>query len=132
MEQERVDAVTTTVVPVLKEVVRVGTRIVDRGGVAVHIGVSTHEEVVERDLSQDVLSVERVKVERVVETAPEIRQDGDVTVIPVLEEQLVVTKRLVLVEEIHVRRQARTTPWKDTITLRREVATVEPKVGPGA
>lgn len=37
--------------------------------------------------------------------APEIRTEGDVTIVPVLEEVLVVEKRLVLKEELHIRRR---------------------------
>ena len=119
-------AATTVVIPVVDEVLHVGVRTVDRGGAAVHIRVENREEPVERELMQEVLSVERVAVGRIVETAPSIREEGDVTIIPVLEEELVVTKRLVLREEIHIRRQRKQTVWKDTVTLQREIATVEP------
>jgi stress response protein YsnF len=44
---------------------------------------------------------------RIVETAPEIRTEGDVTILPVVEEVLVVEKRLVLKEELHIRRRVR-------------------------
>ena len=123
---EKIDNVVTTVIPVLEEVLHVAVRTVDHGGALVRIGVSEHDEAVERQLRQDVLSVERIPVGRVVETAPPIREEGDLTIVPVLEERLVVTKQLVLKEEIHIRRQQKTVPWKETITLRRETATVEP------
>jgi stress response protein YsnF len=48
--------------------------------------------------------VERVPVNRLVETEPQTRQEGDVTIIPIIEEVLVVEKRLLLKEEIHIRR----------------------------
>jgi hypothetical protein len=38
---------------------------------------------------------------RMVETAPEIRTEGDVTILPVVE------KRLILKEELHIRRRVR-------------------------
>jgi stress response protein YsnF len=44
---------------------------------------------------------------RMVETAPEIRTESDVTILPVVEEVLVVEKRLVLKEELHIRRRVR-------------------------
>ena len=129
---EKAGNVVTTFIPVLEEVLHVDVRTVDRGGALVHISVSEHDEVVERQLQQDVLSVERVAIGRVVEAAPPVREEGDLTVVPVLEEQLVVTKQLVLIEEIHIRRQQRTVPWKETVTLRREAAQVEPIPKPGA
>lgn len=48
--------------------------------------------------------VERVPVNRLVDNEPQTRQEGDVTIIPVVEEVLVVEKRLLLKEEIHIRR----------------------------
>ena len=128
---EKADVVTTTI-PVLEEVLRVDVRTVEHGGALVRIGVSEYDEVVERQLRQDVLSVERIPVGRVVETAPPMREEGDLTIVPVLEERLVVVRQLVLKEEIHIRRQQKTTPWKETVTLRREIATVEPIVKPSA
>jgi hypothetical protein len=48
--------------------------------------------------------VERVPVNRLIDTEPQTRQEGDVTVIPIVEEVLVVEKRLLLKEEIRIRR----------------------------
>jgi uncharacterized protein (TIGR02271 family) len=36
---------------------------------------------------------------------PSIRQEGNITVIPVVEERAIVVKQLVLVEELHVHRK---------------------------
>ena len=129
---EKTDNIVTTVIPVLEEVMHVDVRTVDRGGTLVRIGVSEHDEAVERQLRQDVLSVERIPVGRVVEIAPVVREEGDLTIVPVLEERLVVIKQLVLKEEIHIRRQKTVVPWKETVTLRRETATVEPIPKSGA
>ena len=61
-----------------------------------------------RTCSEETVEVTRVPIDKVVETAPEIRTDGDVTIVPVLEEVLVVEKRLVLKEELHIRRRVET------------------------
>ena len=132
MDEKADNVVTTVMIPVLEEVLHVDVRTVEQGGARVRIGVTEHDEAVERELRQDVLSVERIPVGRVVETAPLVREEGDLTIVPVLEERLVVTRQLVLKEEIHIRRQQKTVPWKETVTLRRETATVEPMPKPGA
>ena len=129
---EKTNSTVTTVIPVLEEILHVETRAVDRVGALVHIDVAEHDEAVERELRQDVLSVERIPIGRVVETVPAVREEGDVTIVPVLEERLVVTKQLVLTEEIHIRRQQKMVPWKETVTLRKETATVEPTTKSGA
>jgi stress response protein YsnF len=66
-----------------------------------------------------------VPVDRVVETAPETRTEGDVTIVPVLEEVLVVEKRLVLKEELHIRRRVETETAEVPVTLRKQRAIVE-------
>ncbi|HYO80442.1 MAG TPA: DUF2382 domain-containing protein [Bryobacteraceae bacterium] len=51
--------------------------------------------------------VKRVSVNRMVTEAPQTRIEGEVTIVPVVEEVLVIEKRLLLKEEIHiVRRRA--------------------------
>jgi stress response protein YsnF len=55
---------------------------------------------------------------------PSVRQEGDVTIIPVVEEILVVERRLVLKEEVHIRRIKTTERHQEQIKLRRQEATV--------
>ena len=84
------------------------------------------EEVVVRDAVQsETVEVTRVPIGREVAETPLTRTEGDVTIIPVLEERLVVEKRLVLVEEVHVRRTTRTEQIELPTTLRRTRVDVE-------
>lgn len=69
--------------------------------------------------------ITRVPVNRPVEQPPEVRTEGDVTIIPVVEERLVVERRLVLTEEIHVRRVQAERVVSEPVMLRRQVAEVE-------
>jgi hypothetical protein len=69
--------------------------------------------------------VERIPIGRVVEALPEIRQEGDVTVVPVIEERLVTRKELVLVEEIRLTQQREVMHMKSDIPLKRERVIVE-------
>lgn len=80
--------------------------------------------VVEEDLSHAQIVVERVPVGRVVETVPPVRQEGDITILSVVEEEIVVTRRLVLKEEVHLRRVTRTEKHAETLTLREQVVAV--------
>jgi stress response protein YsnF len=57
--------------------------------------------------------------------APEIREEGDVLIVPILEEIMVVEKRLVLKEELRIRRTRSTRPERQTHRLRRETVAVE-------
>jgi uncharacterized protein (TIGR02271 family) len=90
------------VVPVIVEEVDVRKRRWETGGVRVDINVREREELVDQPLVREEVSVERVPINRVVAEAPAMRQEGNTTIVPVLEEVLVVEKRLVLKEEVRI------------------------------
>ena len=67
----------------------------------------------------------RVPVNRLVDAVPGVRTEGDVTIVPVLEERFVIVKQLYLKEELHIRHRVETTVERVPVTLRRQTATVE-------
>ena len=85
---------------------------------------STRAQAVETDLKHEQVIVERVPVGRIVDAVPPIRQEGDVTIMPVVEEELVVVRRLVLKEEVHIRRVQTIIPHTETVTLRQQHVSV--------
>ena len=85
---------------------------------------SNRSEAVEVDLKQEQLVIERVPVGRVVDAVPPVRQEGDVTIMSVVEEELVVVRRLVLKEEVHIRRVQTTVSHAETVTLRQQHVSV--------
>ena len=95
------------------------------GRVDIHTITDTIPEHVKQTVGSQTVEVTRVAIDRQVDTVPAIRTEGDVTVIPVLEEILVVEKRLVLKEEIRIRRISRSEEVETTIPLRRQRAVVE-------
>jgi uncharacterized protein (TIGR02271 family) len=112
-------------IAVVEEEARFDKREVVTGRVRIRTRVEEAEETVRGTLDEEVVEVERVPVDRIVEAAPAVRQDGDVTIIPVMEEVLVVEKRLVLKEELHVRRRRTQETVEVPVTLRRERVEVE-------
>ena len=109
------------VVPVVAEraVVRKRRRVTQ--AVQVRTEVHEHEHVVERPVTTEGVTVERVPV---VEAPLPVREEGEVTIIPVHEEVVVVETRLKLVEEVHIRRHRVTSTARERVTLRREEASV--------
>ena len=81
---------------------------------------STRDEVVRGELHHEHVVVERVAVGRIVDAIPPVRQEGDVTIVPVVEEELVVVRRLVLKEEVHLRRVRTTTTHSETVAIREQ------------
>ena len=113
------------VVPVIEEELQVGRRRVETGGVRVTKKVHEREEVIDEPLLKEEVEVERVSVNRVVDGPVEVRHEGDVMIVPVLEEVLVVEKRLVLKEELRVTRRRVETRNPQRVTLRAEEVSVE-------
>ncbi len=112
-------------IPVIQEKIRIEKREFESGRVVVHKTVSERDEAVEILLRQQDLSVERVPIGRVVEEVPQTRQEGDTLIVPILEEVLVVEKRLVLKEELHIRKQSSERIEHQTIRLRSEQVKIE-------
>lgn len=139
---DRVDQTAGEVVlPLVEEALRVGKRRVETGRVRVSVGTDTIEEVVRETLRSERAEIERVSVNRELadgEPAPAMRQEPDGTVVvPVVEEVLVIQRRLVLREEIRMRLVAVDEAVEQSVTVRRQRASVErlpplaPEDGPG-
>lgn len=118
------DDSSTEVIPVAEEEVVLSKRRVETGAVQVRISVDTHENWIRETLNHQNVEIERKPIQRQVETPPAIREQGDVLIIPILEEVLVVEKRLMLTEEIHVRKRVRQEQVEQPVTLRRQRVSV--------
>jgi Domain of unknown function (DUF2382) len=70
----------------------------------VRTATESFEEIARATLNEDLVEVTRVPVGREVDKAPSVRTVDGVVIVPVLEQVLVVEKRLVLKEELHIRR----------------------------
>jgi stress response protein YsnF len=113
------------VISVVAEHLRIKKRTVEGEGVRVRVVTDEEEAPANVTLRSKRIEVERVPVGRVVESAPPVREEDDVTIIPVMEEVVVTETRLVLKEELHVRRVAETREHQQTVLLRRQRAEVE-------
>lgn len=114
----------------LAEESAVVARVRQEGGrVRVSLRTETLPAEVTETLRSERVEVVRVAVNRTLaagEPAPEPRQDAQGNwVIPVLEEVLVVERRLLLREEIHLTRHASEEQLREVVALRRQHAEVE-------
>jgi uncharacterized protein (TIGR02271 family) len=112
-------------IPIVEEQATIAKRAVEGGRVRVHVGVEEREQMLREALSHEEVEVERVPVDREVSAMPAIREEGDVTIVPVVEEILVVERRLRLKEELHIRKVRRTEEVEVPVTVRATRATVE-------
>ncbi len=111
-------------IPVVEEQATVDK--VDRiSRVRVRTETESHDTIASAELQGEEVEITRVPVNQEVDAVPEVRTQGDVTVLPVLEEVLVVEKRLFLKEEVHVRHRKTSESVEIPVTLRRQNAVVE-------
>lgn len=112
------------VIPVVEESLSVSKRERETGRVVVHVTPHVREEHVDVELAEEHIEIERVSINEFVPGPVSVRQEGDVTVVPVVEEVLVVEKRLMLREEIRLTRRRQTRRHAEKIPLRAEQARV--------
>ncbi|WP_407530890.1 YsnF/AvaK domain-containing protein [Methylobacterium oryzisoli] len=125
---EQIKAGETTLIPLAEETARIDKHAVETGRVRVRTTTETVEQVLHETLRSDAVGVTRVPINRTLaegEAAPLVRTEGEVTIIPVLEEILVVEKRLVLREELHLRHTTMGQDVEVPVALRRQRAVAE-------
>lgn len=114
------------VIPVVAEELSIERRRVKRGTVRVHKRVAAREEVVDEPTIREEIHVEHVPVNALIEgEPPQPRTEGDVFIIPVIEEVLVVERRLLVREEVRISRRRTRVSNPQRVTLRREYIEVE-------
>ena len=114
------------VIPVVEERLEVARERVETGRVRISKSVEAREVVVDDPLKRETVRVEHVPINQVVTgEVPQVREEGDVTVIPILEERIVTRTELVLVEEVRIHRDHSQYHDPQRVTLRKEVVAVE-------
>jgi len=112
--------------PVLEEEAVLTKEVVATGRVRVATHTRQVEETAAATLAGEAVEVTRVPVGRPVEgDLPQMRTEGDTTIVPVFEEVLVVEKRLMLKEELHIRRRPTVERVEVPVQLRKQEAIVE-------
>jgi uncharacterized protein (TIGR02271 family) len=114
----------TLILPVIAEELEVRTRQVS-SGVRVTKRVHSEEQLVDEPGYVEEIDVQRVPRNQEIAEPVSARYEGETLVIPLIEEVLVVEKRLVLKEEIRIHKRRKETRNPQRITLRREEAIVE-------
>ena len=122
---DQLEGVEELVVPVLKEELEVHKERRKIGTVRVSKTVRELEEVVNESLASETADVQRIPMDLVVDTPPQIRTEGDVTIIPVVKEELIITKQLRVVEELRVTRRRSVDEYRENVMIRAEEVTVE-------
>ena len=126
MEEEQ-----NLVIPLVEERVSATKREVETGRVRVRTRVEERQETVRADLARESVEIQRVPMNVEVSDMPAVRQEGGTTIVPVVEEVLVVEKKLMLVEEVHLRRTRSIEEHTQPVTLAAQRAEIEREASGG-
>ena len=113
------------VIPIVEERLVTSKVRVETGRVRVRTVVDERQEMVRDQLTHGYVDVERVPMNVEIAEIPQVREEGDTTIIPVFEEVLVVEKKLMLIEEVHLRRRTSSEQVEQPVTIRTQRAVVE-------
>jgi uncharacterized protein (TIGR02271 family) len=110
-------------IPVIEESVDINKEKIETAKVSVRKIVHEDELNVDIPLIHENVDVEIITLNKFVDSPPEVRHEGDTTIIPILKE--VVEKRLVLVEEVRITKRTTQEHSIENIKLRKEEVVVE-------
>ena len=113
------------VIPVLAEQLVVLTMEKDTGGVRAVKRVRQNEQLIDIPLLREQIAIERKSVQKMLEEPAQARQEGDVFIIPVMEEVLTVKRQFLLKEEIHIRKTQTQVHAPQRYLVRSEEVTIE-------
>lgn len=123
-DDPKTDAI-ADIIPVIEEKASLTKQAVVTGRVRIATQTETVEQRLPAELSSEEVEVVRVPVGRRIDAVPPMTTEGDLTIIPVVEERLVVTRELYLREEVHVRRIKRQETVEIPAQTRRQTVRIE-------
>jgi uncharacterized protein (TIGR02271 family) len=109
------------VIPVIEEHLTINKKEVETGRVTISKKVHSEQQMIDIPVVEEEVDVQRIPINQYIEsTPPAVRYEGEKTIIPILKEVLVVEKKLVLVEEVHITRKQNHSKISQQETLRQE------------
>ena len=120
-----IDDAALLVIPLVEEKLEIGKRTITTGTIRLTKTVQEYTESLDEVLAVRTFDVERRVLNQPVDAPPPIRQEGNVTIYSLVEEQMVLTKQLVLKEEVRIVQHDTERHDTQAITLHKEHLTVE-------
>lgn len=108
----------------LAEEATVSRQVVETGRVRLAKVTHVRDHQIDEPLSATRVEVDRVPIGRLIDAIPAIREEGELTIVPIVEETVVVERRLMLKEELHIRRVQTSERYRQTVKLRYQTAEV--------
>lgn len=116
---------TEEILRLAEEQLKVDKRVVETGRVRVKRTTTKRVQKVQVPLTSQTAEVRHVPINKPIKKLPQVRETRTEIIIPIVEEVLVVERRLVLREEVHIRKVNSVKKHTEEVTLRVQKATVE-------
>jgi len=113
------------VIPIVQETVELDKQTIVTGKILISKKVTEHQTEVAIPLISETYEINRIPVNQVVLTQPEIRHEGNTMIVPVVKEVLVTEKRFEIVEELHITKRITEKTETQHVTLRQEEVQIE-------
>lgn len=113
-----------TVIPLHVEEVSVAKKRTVTGRLRISTVTRQSDVLVDELLKKERVEVDRTTVNRPIDRMPTVREEGDTLIVPVVEEVLVVERRLILKEEIRLRRIEETGRHHEYVKVRKQEAVI--------
>jgi uncharacterized protein (TIGR02271 family) len=115
------------IIRVHQEGIDISKKVVDRRKISLHKSVNTETVSHDIPLLHDNIRIEHITFNKEVAEIPKIREKGNMIIIPVIEEVAVVTKKIMLVKEIHITNEQTEKIEHIETSLRKESVTIDKK-----
>ena len=113
------------IIPVHEEEISIDKVKVEIGQVRIEKDVVDEQVAKEVTLKKKQVNITRIPKNEVVDTPPAVRREGNITIIPVVKEVVIVRKELVLTEEIHIEQKVETEVEEIHATVRKEEVNIK-------
>jgi uncharacterized protein (TIGR02271 family) len=113
------------VLPLHAEEIAITKDQVVTGKVRVATVTREREARIDEFLTRQEVEIERKPIGKLVDRVPPVRQRGETIIVPVVEEVVTVVRRLVLKEELRIRRINKREKHKQRVTIRRQEVLIE-------
>ena len=112
------------IVPLHAEEISISKEEMETGRVQVSTVTRDHEQLVDELLTNEHVEIDRIPIGKAIDARPDVREEADSIIVPVVEEVLVLERRLILKEEVHIRRVRGTERHQERVKLRKQEAVV--------
>lgn len=129
-ENEQPNSEEPIVIPVIKEFLKVDKKIVETGKIHIKKRIVNEVKDINIPLQRETYEVQRIQVKNnLFDEPPQVRNEGNKMIIPVVKEVLEIKKRYEVTEEIHVTKTLTVAPYTEKVTLKEEKVSVEREPG---